>query len=110
MKFRRILSGFGLTSIVVASAMYISSCTPMITEEQKLQLKDLRNKERSLTDAIAQKKSDKSKIEGELNSRKSELKKCTDEKDLIQQRLSTWPNCWPDWKPVVPEATEGEQK
>ena len=110
MKFRKILSGFGLTSIIVASAMYISSCTPMITEEQKLQLKELRNKERSLTESIARKKSEKSKIEAELNSRKSELKKCQDENDFIKQKLAAWPNCWPDWKPPVPEGTEGEQK
>jgi len=109
MNFRRIISGLGVASLIIAGSTYFSSCTPMITEEQKMQLNELRNKEKSLTEAIQQKKSDKSKLESELSSRQSELKKCTDEKDYITKKVGAWPNIWPDWKPPVPEAAP-EQK
>ncbi|MFA6571627.1 MAG: hypothetical protein WCT77_10380 [Bacteroidota bacterium] len=102
MKLRKFLSGVGITSLIVTSAFTFSSCTPKITQEQLLQLKDLYNKERSVTDAIAKKKTEKSRLEQELGSRKAELKKCEDEKAFIQDKLAKWPNCWPDWTPEAP--------
>lgn len=86
-------------------------CTSMITPEQLSQMRDLRGQERNLTEQIRAKHDEKSKITQELNARMSELKKCTDDKTFIQQKLSQWPNCWPDYTPAPPApAAEGESK
>jgi chromosome segregation ATPase len=105
MKTREIVTKFGLTS-VLAAVIFFTSCTPKVTEEQLAQLKELREKERSLTELISKRKQEKSKLEAELRARQNELKKCNDDKDFVKQKLSEWPNCWPDWKPVSEETTE----
>ena len=99
MNFRKIVSGVGIVSIIFSTALIFSSCTPKITEEQMLKLKELYNKEKSLNESISKAQMDKKKVEGELNSRKSELKKCQDDKAFIQDKLSKWPNSWPDYTP-----------
>jgi len=75
----------------------------MITPEQLAKLRDLRKEESSLNADIASKKQEKAGLERELSSRKADVKKCTDEKDMIKAKLSQWPNVWPDWKPEVPQ-------
>ncbi len=99
MKFRRIISGLSITSVILSTVFIMSSCTPKITEEQMMQLKELRNKEKSLTEMIARKKQEKKNLESEVNARKAELKKCQDDKAFVTGKLSQWPNCWPDYTP-----------
>ena len=99
MNFRKIAGGVGLASIIVSTALLFSSCTPKITEEQMLKLKELYNKEKSLNESITKTQQEKGKVQGELNSRKAELKKCQDDKAFIQDKLSKWPNSWPDYTP-----------
>ena len=71
----------------------------MITEEQLKEMRDLRAKEKNLTEQISKKQEEKSRIQSEINSRNSELKKCTDDKAYIESKLSQWPNVWPDYTP-----------
>jgi len=104
MKLSKFVSSFGIGSIAVAIAITLSSCTPKITEEQMQLLKELRGKDASLTESIQKKQGEKRKLEQEVNARKSELKKCQDDKAFIMDKLSKWPNCWPDYTP------EPEQK
>ena len=104
MKFNKFVSSIGVSSIALAIALTFSSCTPKITEEQMLQLKELRNKEATLNESITKKQQEKRKLEQEVNARKAELKKCQDDKAFIMDKLSKWPNCWPDYTP------EPEQK
>ncbi|MBI5323679.1 MAG: hypothetical protein HZB41_00060 [Ignavibacteriae bacterium] len=99
MKFRRIISGLSMASVIASTVFIMSSCTPKITEEQMTQLKELRNKEKSLTEMIARKKQEKKNLEAEVNARKAELKKCQDDKAFVTEKLSQWPNCWPDYTP-----------
>jgi septal ring factor EnvC (AmiA/AmiB activator) len=111
MKSRDIVTKLGLTS-VLAAVIFFTSCTPQITEEQLAKMKELREKERSLNEMISKRKKEKSKLEAELRARQNELKKCNDDKDFVKQKLSEWPNCWPDWKPESeePETTEEGEK
>lgn len=99
MKLRSLISGLGLTSMVVGLAFAFTSCTPKITEEQLATLKTLYDKEKSMNETIAKKNAEKKKLEQEINSRKAILQKCEEEKAFIQSKLATWPDCWPDWKP-----------
>ncbi|OGU40101.1 MAG: hypothetical protein A2X61_06850 [Ignavibacteria bacterium GWB2_35_12] len=99
MNFRRIISGLSITSVILSTVFIMSSCTPKITEEQMMQLKELRNKEKSLTEMISRKKQEKKNLEAEVNARKAELKKCQDDKAFVTEKLSQWPNCWPDYTP-----------
>jgi peptidoglycan hydrolase CwlO-like protein len=102
MKIRRLISGLALPAIIIGAALFASSCRPMVTPEQLQELKDLRAKEKSLTEQIQDKKSEVSKIKSEISARQSELKKCNDESDFVKQKLSQWPNVWPDWQPEPP--------
>jgi septal ring factor EnvC (AmiA/AmiB activator) len=99
MQKRKYFSIATIGSIAIACALFLGSCSNKITEEQLKQIKELRAQERSLTENISKKKDEKAKLEAELNARKSDLKKCEDENNLIKQKLATWPDIWPDWKP-----------
>ena len=99
MKFQRVISGLALPSFIVGLAIIVSSCRPMVTQEQLKELKELRQQERSLTEQINTQKAENKKIKNEIDARKGELKKCNDNSEFVKQKLSQWPNSWPDWKP-----------
>jgi len=109
MKFQRLISGLALPTIVIGVALMASSCRPMLTPEQLQELKDLRAKEKSLTEQIQVKKGEIKKIKGEIGARESELKNCTEKSDFVKQKLSQWPNVWPDWQPEPPPQEEPEK-
>lgn len=94
---KSLLSGLGFSTIALAAMIFLGSCTSKITEEQLKQLRDLRTQERGLSESIQQKKDEKSRLERELNARKAELKKCSDEKKFVQEKLAKWPDVWPDY-------------
>ena len=89
-------TGIALSTAIVAASLLFSSCSNKITEEQLLQLKDLRMKERSLNESIQKKRDEKSRLEKELSTRMSELKDCNDKKAYITGKLQNWPNIWPE--------------
>ena len=88
--------GIFFGAFVVAAGMLFSSCSNKITEEQLKQLQDLRMKERGLNESIQKKKDEKSRLMREMDSRKAELKDCTDKTNFVQQKLQQWPNIWPE--------------
>lgn len=99
MNLKRSLAVLGASTLMI-SFISLTSCTSMITEEQLAQLQELRKKERQLNTDISTKNAEISKIESELNLRKKDLNNCNKDKDFIQQKLSQWPNVWPDYTPV----------
>ncbi len=101
----RLFSSIGIGAIIIAGTLF-TSCSNKITEEQLAQLKELRKQERSLTEMIDKKRAEKSKLESELSTRKSELNKCNEENDYIKKHLASWPDIWPDWKPAPPATEE----
>ncbi|MFW6232605.1 MAG: hypothetical protein ACOC4D_01050, partial [Bacteroidota bacterium] len=99
MSLKSFISAIGIGSALLLSSTLLTDCTSMITEEQLAELQDLRRQERSLREEIANVNSNISKIEAELRARKSELDDCNEEKKFVQDKLSQWPNVWPDWTP-----------
>lgn len=99
MDFKKNLTRISVFAISTLAIVTLSSCSFKITEEQLAQLQELRRQERSLQDGIANKKAELSRIKDETNMRKTELKNCQSELDLIKQRLSKWPDVWPDYSP-----------
>lgn len=93
----------GLIALAISLPIAIG-CKSMITEEQLKEMRDLRTKERNLTEQIKQKQDEKVRIQTEMNSRNAELKKCSDEKAFIESKISQWPNVWPDYTPGQVEA------
>lgn len=89
----------GAIALVPFAIISLSSCTSKITEEQMMQLQELRKQERSLQDAVSNKRSELNRLKDEINMRKSELRNCESDRDLVKQRLSQWPNIWPDYQP-----------
>lgn len=96
MKFKKLISIVGICSALVLSSSMLTNCTAMITEEQLVQLQDLRKRESQLNQDITGKQAEISKVEKELNSRKAELDNCQKDRDYVKQKLSQWPNVWPD--------------
>ena len=86
-------------SAVLVSSLMLYNCTSMVTEEQLAQLDELRKAEKSLTNEIAEKKSEKAGLQKELKSRQAEF---------VKGKLSQWPNVWPDWSPEPKEEPEVE--
>lgn len=99
MNFKKNLTRLGIITISLITIVTLSSCSFKITDEQLAQLQELRRQERSLQDGIANKKAELGRIKDEINMRNTELKSCQSELDLIKQRLSKWPDVWPDYTP-----------
>lgn len=97
--------GFKVFSLLVAfvvTSLVFSSCSNKITQEQLMQLRELRKQQSSLTESINKKKDEKAKLERELNARKAELKDCEERTQFVKDKLAKWPDVWPDWKYVEP--------
>ncbi len=103
MRIKSLFTGAGVCSVILLSSFFLSNCTPKVTEEQLAKLKELREKERSLTQQISVKQGEIGKLEKELNSRKSEADNCGKEREFVKQKLAQWPNIWPDYTPSAPE-------
>lgn len=84
-------------AMLVASLAAVS-CSNKLTEEQLATLKELKRQEARLIAEIKEKESAIQRLESEAAPIKRELKDCEDKKAAIQQRLSQWPNVWPDGK------------
>lgn len=99
MKLRSLVSAIGFSSVVILSSMTFTSCNPKITDEQLAMLQELRKKERSLQQQIADTEREISKVKNELSARKAELKDCNEDTEFVKQKLSQWPDVWPDYDP-----------
>ncbi len=88
---------FGIVAIALSAAT-LASCSSKITDEQLRELTSLRDQERSMNSQIRQAEQDKSRLQGEVNSRRAELERCNQNKQFVQGKLATWPNVWPDWQ------------
>jgi len=89
---------------VIAFALTNTGCTPKITDEQLLKLRELKEQAARLEADIKKKEAEKSALEKEVSARQAEVKQSQQNKEFIQQKLQTWPNSWPDF---VPPSTEG---
>jgi len=94
-KFQVIL----LSSFLLGSTFFVSSCSNKITEEQLLQLKELRAQERSLSESITKKQNEKSSLQREIDARRAELKNCNSDVKFISDKLKQWPNVRPELPP-----------
>ena len=112
MKIKKLSSVLAAFVLFVIAGLAISSCSNKITEEQLLQIKELRKSERALDDKITNQKAELSEIEKELAARKSVLNDCNKRQEFVKNKLNSWPNIWPDWSPEVPATpvTGTEQK
>lgn len=105
---KKFLLKMGITVPILILGLVFSSCSNKITEEQLMQLRELRKQERSLNEAINKKKDNKMKLERELNSRRAELRDCQEKTQFVKDKLAKWPDVWPDWKPEQQETIQQE--
>lgn len=108
MKRKSLVKRLSTVSAILIATFVLTDCTSMITEEQMAQLEELRRQEATIGDGIAKANKTISKLDGELSSRKAELKDCEEQKAFIEQKLKQWPNVWPDWTPPVEEEENAE--
>lgn len=88
-----------LAIFTVFAILSLTDCTPMITEEQKIMLQELRRKERSLGDEISKINSENVRLESEIKNAQSVADDCNKKRKFIEDKLKTWPNVWPDYTP-----------
>lgn len=82
--------------VFAGSSLFLTNCTSMITEEQLAMLQDLRRQEAQLTENIQTAKSDLNRLKSELKSREAELNDCNSRTQFVKDKLSQWPNVWPE--------------
>jgi|SRR6056300_1361678 predicted nuclease with TOPRIM domain len=93
---KKVLRATSAAIIFAASSLFLTDCTSMISEEQLAMLQDLRRQEAQLTEEIQTAKADLNKLKSELKSREVELNDCNDKTQFVKDKLSKWPNVWPD--------------
>jgi outer membrane murein-binding lipoprotein Lpp len=99
MKIKKIGSLISMGAVVFSAGIILSSCTCKIKEDQLSKIAELRRQEKSLNSDIVDMQNSKAKVDRELQTRTSEYKDCDGRRDIVKQRLSAWPNIWPDYNP-----------
>lgn len=100
---------YGALVVTVAVTATLASCSNKITEEQLARLRELRQQETTLTQQIRAKRDDRTRLQGEINTRRAELDRCNQDKAFVQGKLSQWPDVWPDWKATPATPPTGSQ-
>ncbi len=98
MKFKKISSLILLTAIF-SSSVIMTSCSCKVTDEQLAQIAELRRQQKAVSAEITSTQNEKSKMNRELQNRKTEADNCNKKRDIVKQRLNQWPNIWPDYTP-----------
>ncbi|MBI2793424.1 MAG: hypothetical protein HYX66_02085 [Ignavibacteria bacterium] len=91
-----------LLATAFGAALLLTSCTCKIKEEQQAMINQLRTSDKQLTADIKKAEGDKTKILAEVTSRQGEVRRCTEKKAFVQDKMNRWPNVWPDWNPNQP--------
>ncbi len=100
--YKNVARSIGAITLVAAFVMV--GCTPKVTEEQLTKLRELRAESARLTTDIQKKDAEKVRIDAELARRRAEAKECADKLAFVQDKISKWPNVWPDYDPNAPIA------
>ena len=88
----------------VVAVGFLSSCgAAKITDEQKTQIAELRRQQASLSEKIKLRQSEVARLEREIGDRERAVAKCNEEKAALEERLSKYPNSWPDYTEPAPE-------
>lgn len=92
----------------------LTSCTKMIQPEQLNELTQLRASEARLTKQIADRETQKVKLQRELESRQQETKRCSEKRAFVQEKLNTYPQVLgeslPEAPPPPPEPEKKDTK
>ena len=99
MKIKKVKSLIHSGIAVVVAGFILSSCTCKIKDDQLAKLAELRRQEKSLNSEIADLQTAKARVDRELQTRTTEYNDCDGRRDIVKQRLSAWPNIWPDYTP-----------
>lgn len=83
---------------IAVSSVFLTDCTSMVTEEQLATLQDLRRQEATLQDDITKAKNTLTSLKSELSKSQAELKDCNEQTSFVKEKLSQWPDVWPDSK------------
>jgi septal ring factor EnvC (AmiA/AmiB activator) len=99
MNLKSISKGLIVSSLIFGSTLFLTDCTSKITQEQLQELQELKRRESSLNDKIAEINAELAKLREQLKSIKNDLNKCNEDKAFVEEKLKNWPDVWPDWSP-----------
>ncbi len=78
----------GMVSFVIAASFLLAGCSSSPSEEQMRQLDELKQEHAALQREVSQKEEQKAALEREVAAKNAKLKKCNDDKQVVQSRLS----------------------
>ena len=95
----------------VAASIAIAGCAgKKITDDQMTQLQERKREIASLENNIKDNDAEKARLNSELQDELAQAQKCNDDINFVKDKLSRWPDCWPDWHPAPPPAADTTQK
>ncbi len=86
MKIREVR--LGMVSFVIAASFLLAGCASRPSEEQMRQLDELKQEHAALQREVSQKEEQKAALEREIAAKNANIKKCNDDKQVVQSRLS----------------------
>lgn len=96
------LQKIAIASLALGGVIMSSSCTSMVTDEQLVMLKDLRDQKASLSAEIKRVQDETRALQSELSRKKADAEDCEKKKKFVEDKLKNWPNVWPDYNPDKP--------
>lgn len=73
---------------LLGSSLFIAGCSSSPDAEQMRQLNELKEEYASLQKEVASKEQAKSNLEREIADKNAKLKKCSDDQQVVKQRLA----------------------
>jgi len=74
--------------LLVASSMFITGCSSKPDAEQMKQLNTLKDEYAALQREVTTKEQAKATLDRELAEKNAKLKKCSDDQEIVKQRLA----------------------
>ena len=99
MNIKKMVSLILISLLIGSTGLVLSGCKCKVKEDQLARLAELRRQERALNSEISDVQNTRPRLDRELQTRSSEYNDCDGKREIVKQRLSVWPNIWPDYSP-----------
>lgn len=78
----------GILTCMMAASLLVAGCSSSPSAEEMRKLDELKQENSALQREVAQKEEQKAALDREIAGKNAKLKKCNDDKQIVQSRLS----------------------
>lgn len=78
----------GVVFCLMAASLLIAGCSTSPSEEEMRKLDELKQENSALQREVSQKEEQKAALDREIAAKNAKIKKCNDDKQIVQSRLS----------------------